>query len=242
MILRRLTKHVKDQNWFAVGLDFVIVVLGILIAFQITNWSEGRGERADARVALERLEQDYQQILERTDRSLAAQEEFLAALGRVINGIRSGVLNEETLLVDMNEMTSLTLPLVPSTVFAELVSSGRLDLIEDPSLRRALTQHNDFTLFIRDRFAIFDEPITDARDTLLQARTLVVTGIASKELAEVYRTEAVDRERLLNDPAMMNALQNAYGSQDNIYFLLARNRTDIQSILEQIKVERERLK
>ena len=242
MILRRLTKHVKDQNWFAVGLDFVIVVLGILIAFQITNWSEGRGERADARVALERLEQDYQQILERTDRSLAAQEEFLAALGRVINGIRSGVLNEETLLVDMNEMTSLTLPLVPSTVFAELVSSGRLDLIEDPSLRRALTQHNDFTLFIRARFAIFDQPITDARDTLLQARTLVVTGIASKELAEVYRTETVDRERLLNDPAMMNALQNAYGSQDNIYFLLARNRTDIQSILEQIKVERERLK
>jgi hypothetical protein len=241
MILRRLTKHVKDQNWFAVALDFLIVVAGILIAFQITNWSEVRGERADARVALEHLEQDYQQILERTDRSLSAQGDFPAALGRIINGIRSGALNEETLLVDMNEMTSLTLPLVPSTVFAELVSSGRLDLIEDPSLRRALTQHNDFTLFIRDRFAIFDEPIMDARDTLLQARTLVVTGIASKELAEVYRTETVDRERLLNDPAMMTALQNAYGSQDNIYFLLARNRTDIQSILEQIKVERKKL-
>lgn len=25
MILRRLTKHVKDQNWFTVALDFVIV-------------------------------------------------------------------------------------------------------------------------------------------------------------------------------------------------------------------------
>lgn len=42
MILRRLTKHVKDQNWFAVALDFVIVVVGILIAFQITNWSASR--------------------------------------------------------------------------------------------------------------------------------------------------------------------------------------------------------
>jgi endonuclease III-like uncharacterized protein len=42
MILRSLTKHIKDQNWFAVGLDFVIVVTGILIAFQITNWSESR--------------------------------------------------------------------------------------------------------------------------------------------------------------------------------------------------------
>ncbi|NNC37412.1 MAG: hypothetical protein HKO02_08140 [Hyphomonadaceae bacterium] len=42
MLLRSLTKHVKDQNWFAVFLDFFIVVTGILIAFQITNWNEAR--------------------------------------------------------------------------------------------------------------------------------------------------------------------------------------------------------
>lgn len=42
MRLRSLTKHVRDQNWFAVFLDFFIVVAGILIAFQITNWSEAR--------------------------------------------------------------------------------------------------------------------------------------------------------------------------------------------------------
>jgi hypothetical protein len=45
MILRRLTKHVKGQNWFAVGLDFVIVVVGILIAFQITNWANENERR-----------------------------------------------------------------------------------------------------------------------------------------------------------------------------------------------------
>jgi uncharacterized protein YjeT (DUF2065 family) len=42
MILRRLTIHIKEQNWFAVALDFVIVVFGILIAFQITNWREAQ--------------------------------------------------------------------------------------------------------------------------------------------------------------------------------------------------------
>ena len=47
MILRRITKHVKDQNWFAVALDFFIVLAGILIAFQITNWSEAQSERAE---------------------------------------------------------------------------------------------------------------------------------------------------------------------------------------------------
>ena len=58
MILRRLTKHVKDQNWFAVGLDFVIVVLGILIAFQITNWSASRKARADLVLAEQALTGD----------------------------------------------------------------------------------------------------------------------------------------------------------------------------------------
>ncbi len=52
MILRRITKHVKDQNWFAVALDFVIVVVGILIAFQITNWSERRGDAIQERETL----------------------------------------------------------------------------------------------------------------------------------------------------------------------------------------------
>ncbi|MCA8900757.1 MAG: hypothetical protein KDA53_05850 [Hyphomonas sp.] len=46
MFLRRVTAHVKTQNWFAVVLDFVIVVLGILIAFQITNWNDGRKAKA----------------------------------------------------------------------------------------------------------------------------------------------------------------------------------------------------
>lgn len=31
MLLRSLTKHVKAQNWFAVGLDFLIVVVGVFI-------------------------------------------------------------------------------------------------------------------------------------------------------------------------------------------------------------------
>ncbi|MFT4789813.1 MAG: hypothetical protein ACI9J5_002130 [Paraglaciecola sp.] len=45
MLLRRLSQHVKDQNWFAVVLDFFIVVIGILIAFQITNWTAEQGRR-----------------------------------------------------------------------------------------------------------------------------------------------------------------------------------------------------
>ncbi len=38
MILRRLTQHLKEQNWFAVALDFMIVVAGIWVALLVGEW------------------------------------------------------------------------------------------------------------------------------------------------------------------------------------------------------------
>jgi len=60
MLLRSLTKHVKDQNWFAVFLDFFIVVIGILIAFQITNWNEARTDAIREKEILAELLDDLQ--------------------------------------------------------------------------------------------------------------------------------------------------------------------------------------
>ena len=63
MILRHITQHVKDQNWFAVGLDFVIVVAGILIAFQVTNWSEERHQASQAEQALDSIKAELSFLL-----------------------------------------------------------------------------------------------------------------------------------------------------------------------------------
>ncbi len=42
MLLRRVTEHVKTQNWFAVGLDFLIVVVGVYIGIQAGARMTGR--------------------------------------------------------------------------------------------------------------------------------------------------------------------------------------------------------
>ncbi|GEM_PF-3608747 len=60
MLLRRIIDHVKHQNWTAVALDFVIVVVGILIAFQINAWSARQAEMRSLNVALERLRDEIQ--------------------------------------------------------------------------------------------------------------------------------------------------------------------------------------
>lgn len=45
MILRRFIKHVRNENWFAVSLDFMVVVIGIFIGMQVTEWNSDRKDR-----------------------------------------------------------------------------------------------------------------------------------------------------------------------------------------------------
>lgn len=40
MLLRRITQHVRDQNWIAIVLDFVIVVAGVFVGIQVANWKD----------------------------------------------------------------------------------------------------------------------------------------------------------------------------------------------------------
>jgi len=49
MILDNLSRAVRTQNWLAAAIEFVIVIAGVVIDFQINAWNEGR--RADALLA-----------------------------------------------------------------------------------------------------------------------------------------------------------------------------------------------
>lgn len=45
MILRRLTANLRAQNWTAIGIEFLIVVIGVFLGMQVSNWNQQRLER-----------------------------------------------------------------------------------------------------------------------------------------------------------------------------------------------------
>ena len=67
MLLRRITQHVKDQNWIAVGIDLVIVVVGVFIGVQAANWNENQSNKAGLVGSLERLDKEVSQNIELID-------------------------------------------------------------------------------------------------------------------------------------------------------------------------------
>lgn len=45
MILRRLTANLRAQNWTAITIEFLIVVVGVFIGTQVSNWNQDRLEK-----------------------------------------------------------------------------------------------------------------------------------------------------------------------------------------------------
>jgi len=46
MILRRVIKHVRNQEWTAIFIDFFIVVIGVFVGLQVQQWSTERTANA----------------------------------------------------------------------------------------------------------------------------------------------------------------------------------------------------
>lgn len=55
MILSRFTRNLREQNWAAVCLDFLVVVVGIFAGLQAADWNQTRLDRKEAAYHLEFL-------------------------------------------------------------------------------------------------------------------------------------------------------------------------------------------
>ncbi|MCF2514832.1 hypothetical protein LVY65_07115 [Sphingomonas sp. G124] len=47
MFLHRIVDHLKTQNWTAVGLDLAIVIVGVFVGTQVSNWNQGRLQKRE---------------------------------------------------------------------------------------------------------------------------------------------------------------------------------------------------
>jgi len=87
MILRRVIAHFRKQEWTAIALDFLIVVAGVLLAFQITAWGERRAQiqLLDGQLATAQIEmRENLDRLAAADAYLTKQANQMAALRKLL--------------------------------------------------------------------------------------------------------------------------------------------------------------
>jgi hypothetical protein len=155
MILRRVMQHVREQNWFAVGIDFVIVVGGVFIGIQVANWNEERRERvAEQRYLLE-LVRDLEADIAELQRGrrhnlarLATSEAVLLAVDPAYQRPDFFPLVDEEPVPNPSfsgyvyaGLTATFVVIGTDYTFDELVQSGKLGVLSDRALVNRLTAY-----------------------------------------------------------------------------------------------------
>lgn len=144
MILRRFMKHVKEQNWFAVGLDVIVVIVGIFLGLQVQNWYEARQDNVQERAYLERLHGEIENMelsLQQLERQSTQFIDNLIEFSQAISSIAPETqLGEEYCQAAAGSHIMLIVSANLPTM-TELVSSGQLSILSDPGLRVAIADY-----------------------------------------------------------------------------------------------------
>ena len=136
MVIRRIREHVGAHNWFAVAIDFAIVVAGVFLGIQVSNWNEARIQDSQAREYRERLisEIDFNRL--QYGQQLAyyekARRHGLSLLDRLRN---PGRPRDAGFLVDAYQATQLDVWPAKRFIYDEMASAGMVARIGSPRVQ-----------------------------------------------------------------------------------------------------------
>ena len=95
MILRRLSRLLKEQNWTAIWIEFVLLVAGVFLGIQAANWNAARVDRIEYEAALGRLGAEIDINLAALDAFDPEMARSLKVASRALTVLQSCVDNEE---------------------------------------------------------------------------------------------------------------------------------------------------
>lgn len=136
MVIRRIRSHVAEHNWFAVGIDLLIVVVGVFLGTQANNWNADRIAANDARINRERLIEDVSanRIDFAAHRTYYAdvRQHALTALAAFRAPARP---SNEQFIVDAYQASQINARGLRRSTYEELVSEGALSTLGETALR-----------------------------------------------------------------------------------------------------------
>lgn len=190
MIIRRMAEATRSQNWFTVIVEILIVVIGIFLGLQVTEWNEGRKDRALEREYLTRLHGEIQGLIQ-----AGSEESGNDGIGVMVNELS---LFERLLEVGQYLAgTDTETPMgqrhcwalyrshvyfndsLPMPTIDEMLSAGRILLISDDDLRTKIirfSQAGTESSLLMDNIRNGRLLLSRAHPELIQLKAINVSG------------------------------------------------------------------
>ncbi|TDR22345.1 hypothetical protein [Marinicella litoralis] len=223
MLLRRITQHVKDQNWFAVLIDFLIVVVGVFVGLQVQDFANERQRQKTETSYLKRLHAEVEHLSIQRANYDATREDFSKKLNSAMDILAdptSDVLISDDLCTAMVASAHTTVPPAALPTIDEMLSAGKLDQIFSESIRTDIlnyTQQAKRAEHLVD--AISDNNVEMAR-RYPEIITLHYNKHSDTVVDGIWIDPVCHAEKMRSDKAFMNdMINNSYMYQ--VYTLRA---------------------
>lgn len=212
MIRSRLVGSLRRQDWTAVFVELVTIMLGLFLGLQLNDWNDARQGRAREKAALERLHEESEAIVEychrivaRFDRLNADQEAALVALS---TGDRAK-FNTHDLAGHIGSLIFYPGISPPRATYDELSGSGLLNDIGSTAVRKAVADYYSELTWIQSQLEYFRQgsvprlalgrpgqtAVYDPNGPTLKDRFVYSADFAVIAADLAYMTELVDELR-----------------------------------------------
>lgn len=185
MILRRLAEQLREQNWAAIAIEFVLLVLGVFLGIQAANWNAARNDRALESRYLSSLAEDIRGDIEEIDEIGRISSQRMAALGYLIRAAsgqelpaafesaRGRIDIENVPAYGENDPRTIGISLFILTTldgnrltYDTLVDNAGINVIRDAALMRAIRAYYAAV----DKALIFESEMKVSRVSLVDAQ------------------------------------------------------------------------
>lgn len=138
--LSRLRDALRGRDWLGIAIELLVVTLGVLLAFEIEQWGQRRERAEQERQFMEELFADTQSGVDELKGLIEVHEKVVREVPVALEA-RGNSAKISALPRRHDFGCGLARPLLApynDTAYEELVQSGRMSLLSDVKLRRAV--------------------------------------------------------------------------------------------------------
>lgn len=203
MILQRLATSIRQQDWFTVVIETLIVVFGVYLGIQLGNWNGERAERAEGERLVRQLYEELTTSLETEQVCIARAEEYFERARETYEMLRleqpgeGGEAAFRERFVRIGPWTDLCV--IRSTL--DELQAGRIALVENEPLKQRILQ-------FRDVMDGYETSIDNLGASYMAALQVIFAEVdfswqgGTRELTTPF-------EKMANNPVVMRNLESA---------------------------------
>lgn len=244
MILRRLVAAFRRQDWFTVLVETMIVVFGVFIGLQVSNWNAARQDRAREEVYLARIAEDLRADIVEIDEihrvstvrisaldfliwkaaGRAAPDGFSSARGRIAIETAPPFSEEASGSAGIALFILTTLE-GNRTAYETMINTGAISLIRDARLLRE----------VQDYYATADS-VRDFEISLKESRVTLVDAQQEAGISPVDATTAADLAAAFSKDERISAAAKNYWLYTNRHLKLMTDlRRKADALIERLE-------